>query len=521
MSQLQTKRRGRSAMKSYRASHTAHVPEVVRAGLPGGQYKPLSDRDVRRIHETALEILEHYGLADATDNMRETLLGKGCFETAEGRICFPRALVEDTLAKACRGFEIVGIDGKRSIDLGGTKVNFGGNSYTVRLLDPETDEYRTPGLADLYDLVRLEDTLDNLHYVRIPVIAQDLEPEVFDINSAYALCAGTGKPFSMNISFEQYVEPVLALFDLVAGGEGRFRRRPFCLPIMVHVVPPLKFSPDSCRVIERLVRAGVPTILHSAGMAGATSPAALAGMLAQSLAECFAGLVWVNLLSPGHPVVFGLSPLSADLRTGVCTMASAEQAIMEAASAQIINHYDLPGGLLSGATDAKIPDAQAGWERGYCAATIALAGANHIGIAAGGHASNMGISAESLVIDNDMIGNVLRILRGIEVTDETLSFEVIGEVIRGDGHYLGQPQTMDLMSSEFYYPDFADRDSIKDWEEKGRPDIRDKARQRVRETLASHYPSYIDPATDEAIRRRFDIRLPRERMRPGDGRQRA
>jgi trimethylamine--corrinoid protein Co-methyltransferase len=261
-------------MRSFRSSHTAHAPSVVRAGLPGGQYKPLSESDILRIHETALRILEHYGVADATASMRETLLGSGALETAEGRICFPRALVEDTLAKACNGFEIVGIDGQRSIDLRDGQVNFGGNSYTVSLLDPETGEYRKPTLADLYDLTRLEDTLDNLHYVRIPVIAQDIEPEVFDINSAYALCAATGKPFSMNISFEQYLDPVLGLFDMVAGGEGRFRRRPFCLPIMVHVVPPLKFAPDSCRVIERLVREGVPLIMYSAGMAGATSPAA-------------------------------------------------------------------------------------------------------------------------------------------------------------------------------------------------------------------------------------------------------
>jgi trimethylamine--corrinoid protein Co-methyltransferase len=516
--QGQPRRRGRSALRSFRTTHSAHEPSVIRGGLPGGQYKPLSDGDIGRIHETALKILELYGLADATDSMRETLLGNGAFEREDGRICFPRALIEDTLAKACHGFEIVGIDGKRSIDLSDTKVNFGGNSYTASILDLDTCEYRKPTLADLYDLVRLEDTLDNLHYVRIPVIAQDIEPEVYDVNSAYVMAAATGKPFSMNISFEQYFDPVIALFDMVAGGEGQFRRRPFCLPIMVHVVPPLKFAPDSCRVIERLARMGLPQIIYSAGMSGATSPAALAGMLAQSVAECLAGLAWLNMLSPGLPVVFGLAPLSADLRSGACTMGAAEQALMEAASAQICGYYGLPGAQLSGATDAKISDVQSGWERGYCAATIALAGANHIGIAAGGHASNMGISAESLVIDNDMIGNVLRILRGIEVTEESLSFEAIGDVIRGEGHYLGHPQTMDLMSSEYYYPEFADRDSLKDWEEKGRPDIRERARRKAREILGSHYPSYIEPEVDAAIRERFDIRLLREYMQPSDGR---
>jgi trimethylamine--corrinoid protein Co-methyltransferase len=511
--QVQSKRRGRSAMRSFRASHTAHEPTVVHGGLPGGQYRPLSDSDLGRIHETALKILEHYGFADATESMRETLLGNGAFENESGRICFPRALIEDTLAKACKGFEIVGLDGKRAIDLSDNKVNFGGSSYTANILDMETGDYRKPTVADLYDLVRLEDTLDHLHYVRIPVIAQDIEAEVYDVNSAYVMAAATGKPFSMNISFEQYVDPVLALFDMVAGGEGRFKRRPFCLPIMVHVVPPLKFAADSCRVIERLARMGLPMIIYSAGMSGATSPAALAGMLAQSVAECLAGLAWVNMLSPGLPVVFGLAPLSADLRSGACTMGAAEQALMEAASAQISNFYGLPGGQLSGATDAKVSDVQSGWERGYCAATIALAGANHIGIAAGGHASNMGMSAESLVIDNDMIGNVLRILRGIEVSEDSLSFEAIGDVIRGEGHYLSHPQTMKLMSSEYYYPEFADRDSIKDWEEKGRPDIRERARKKAREILRTHYPAYIDPAVDEAIRQRFDIRLPRDYMR--------
>jgi len=516
MAQGQPKRRGRSAMRSFRTSHTAHEPTVVHGGLPGGQYRPLSESDLLRIHETALKILEHYGLANATESMRETLLGNGAFENETGRICFPKTLIEDTLAKACKGFEIVGIDGKRSIDLSDNKVNFGGNSYTASILDLETGEYRKPTLADLYDLVRLEDTLDNLHYVRIPVIPQDIEPEVYDVNCAYIMATATGKPFSMNISFEQYVDPVIGLFDMAAGGEGQFRRRPFCLPIMVHVVPPLKFAPDSCRVIERLARMGLPMIIYSAGMSGATSPAALAGMLAQSVAECLAGLAWLNILAPGLPVVFGLAPLSADLRSGACTMGAAEQALMEAASAQISNYYGLPGGQLSGATDAKISDVQSGWERGYCAATIALAGANHIGIAAGGHASNMGMSAESLVIDNDMIGNVLRILRGIEVTEESLSFDTIGDVIGGEGHFLGHPQTMKLMSSEYYYPEFADRDSIKDWEEKGRPDIREKARKKAREILSAHYPTYIDPAVDTAIRERFDIRLPREIMRLGN-----
>ncbi len=401
---------------------------------------------------------------------------------------------------------------------GRNRVNFGGNSYVPKVRDLVTQEFRTARLVDLYDLVRLEDQLDNLHYVRIPVIAQDVEPEAFDVNAAYAVASATGKPFCLAVSFEQYVDPVFDLFDMMAGGPGEFAKRPFCMPITVHVVPPLKFATESCLVIERMIQRGAPVILHSAGMSGATSPAALAGMLAQTLAESYAGLVWVNLMKPGHPILFGMAPLAADLRFGSCDMGAAEQALMEAACAQICAHLDLPGAQLSGTTDSKSLDMQAGWEKSFGSMAAALAGANHIGIAAGGLASNMGMVAESLVIDNDQIGNVLRILKGIEVTDDSLSFETIGDVIRGEGHFLGHADTMKLMSTEYYYPEFADRTAIGDWEERGKPSLEERARERVIEILDRHYPQYIAPEVDAEIRKRFDIRLPAENMKPGERR---
>jgi trimethylamine--corrinoid protein Co-methyltransferase len=509
-------RKERKAKHAARNGSHDHADGVVRASLPGGTYKPLSDNDVEKIYNAALRILEEYGLSDATPSMRKILLENGAKEDEGNRILFPRTMVDHSYEVACREFSITGLDGKRKIELGGEKVNFGGNSYTVQIQDLETREYRSPTLTDLYDLVRLEDTLDNLHYVRIPVIAQDIEASVFDINSAYAVASATGKPFSLNISFEQYVEPVLEMFDMMAGGPGEFAKNPFCLPICVHAVPPLKFGSDSCFVIEKLVQAGVPIIIYSAGMSGTTSPAALAGMLAQSLAECLAGLVWINLLKPGHPTVFGLSPLAADLRSGACAMGAAEQALMEAASSQIANYLNLPGAMLSGTTDSKTPDIQAGWERSYGAMTIALAGANHIGIAAGGQASNMGMSPESLVIDNDNLGSVLRILRGIEVTEETLSVKTIGETVHGEGHFLGHAETMELMKTEYYYPALADRDSIEDWDLKGRANIVDKAHDHILKVLDDHYPQYISAEIDAEIRRRFDIRLPEASMKPSD-----
>jgi trimethylamine--corrinoid protein Co-methyltransferase len=132
--------------------------------------------------------------------------------------------------------------------------------------------------------------------------------------------------------------------------------------------------------------------------------------------------------------------------------------------------------------------------------------------------SLMGGSLEALVIDDEMLGQVMRTVRGIEVTDETLSLEVIEEVVHGEGHYLRHPQTLALMRSEYVYPKLADRSSPEDWQSAGSPDIRQRAGERVKALLASHYPEYIDSGTDQRIRERFPIRLAPEDMRPGNGR---
>jgi trimethylamine--corrinoid protein Co-methyltransferase len=122
------------------------------------------------------------------------------------------------------------------------------------------------------------------------------------------------------------------------------------------------------------------------------------------------------------------------------------------------------------------------------------------------------------VIDNDMLGNVQRLLRGIEVTDETLSYDIIRDTVSGAGHYLNQPQTLELMQTEYLYPEVADRRTPGEWENAGREDVYRLAREKVKQTLSSHYPDTIDPEADRRIRDRFPIRLTREEMRPGNGR---
>jgi trimethylamine--corrinoid protein Co-methyltransferase len=460
-----------------------------------------------------LDVLENIGIAEPLSEVVEQAEAKRCRLNDQGRLCFPRAFVEDVIASACHEFTIHGRDPAYDVVLGGDTVHYATSGEAVTVYEPQTRSYRPSTLLDLYDTARLVDRLDNIHRYCQTVIATDLPNlHVQTINAAYAVVAGTAKSLACSVIVPEDIAAVVAMFDMIAGGEGQFRKKPFgtigCCPI----VSPLRYAADACGAAIASVRLGIPCDFAIAPQAGATSPAALAGSLVQVTAETLSTVILTNLFKPGHPTTFAAWPFVSDLRTGAFTGGSGEEALLSAAAAQIGNHYNLPTTVAAGMTDAKSPDSQAGYEKALTNVLAGLAGANYIGEAAGMQASLMGCSFEALVMDNDMLGAVQRAVRGIEVTEETLSYDVIKEVTAGAGHYLGNSQTLSLMETEYYYPEIADRRSYGEWQEDGSPDIRLAAEERAREILSSHYPRYIDPQLDEKLRRHFPIVLAREDM---------
>jgi trimethylamine--corrinoid protein Co-methyltransferase len=196
---------------------------------------------------------------------------------------------------------------------------------------------------------------------------------------------------------------------------------------------------------------------------------------------------------------------------------SGEQALLSAACAQMAGFYDLPNSVPAGMTDSKLPDFQSGGEKGYTISLAALAGATMIHECAGMHGSLMGTSLESYVLDNDLVGAILRTVRGVEVSEDSLNYEMIRSVVMGEGHYLGHPQTFARMKTDYLYPEIADRKSISVWEGAGGRDARDVARDTVRKVLCRHYPDHIPADVDATLRANYNIILPHARMRPGNG----
>ena len=508
---------GRAARMALQEAPTPEEERAVLPGMAGGRYKPLSDTDITLIHAAVLDVLENIGLANAIPSSIELVTAAGGRYSDEGRLLFPRALVEDTMANAARDITFVGQDPKHDMLLSGANTHFGTGGAAVHMVDCETREYRESTLADLYDVACIVDAMDHIHFYQRSLVPRDMESSMdMDINTCYACASGTSKHIGLSFIKPENAAAGLSMLHMIAGGEDKWRERPFASLSCCFVVPPLRFAEDACRVMETCVRGGMPILLLAAGQAGATSPASLAGAVVQEVSEVLAGLVYVNLLAPKHPAIFGTWPFVSDLRTGAMSGGSGEQAVLAAACGQMGRHYDLPTGIAAGMADSKIPDAQSGYEKGYTNTLAGHCGANLVYESAGMQGSLLGTSLEGYVIDNDMLGAINRTIRGIEVNADSLSIETMREVCtEGPVHYLGHDQTLNLMKRDYVYPEVGDRLSPKDWAEQGSTDVLQRAKKKVEEILESGRPDHIPEQVDAKIREQLNIRLPRATMRRG------
>jgi len=474
----------------------------------GGRYRPLSDGDCETIIESAFEILEKIGMADTPDWLVDNLIAKGAKQRDDGRLLLPRTMLEQALTRVTKKVSLPGFINHQGLEVGGGYVHIGTGGAAVQILDSESGDYRDSTLQDLYDMMRLLDRCEHVHYGVRPLVARDMStPFDLDMNTAFACLAGTGKPFGISFDNSDHLEPVVRLFDIALDGKKRFHQQPFCKAIIVHVVPPLRFATDGVDIMRKAIELGMPLQICSAGQAGATSPATLAGALTQGLAETLAGLMVVDSIKPGFPCIFALMPFISDLRTGAMIGGSGEAAVASAAAAQLLRRLELPSTVSAGITDSKIGDAQSGYEKGYTVALAAQAGADMINLSVGMLGSIMVASPEALLIDNDMCGAILRTVRGIQVSDEMLDLDSIDRVVRGEGHYLGEAQTLQHMKSEYVYPKLGDRQSVDDWVENGSQSIWDRATKSVESSLGEAPPEHLSQSVKQRIRDQFDIKL--------------
>ena len=287
-----------------RRAQPAAVAEAVLAPV-GGRLALLGDGELDLIHDAALAILADTGLADPTDEATDLVLGAGGSLSPDGRLLFPPALVERVIDSLPGRITLCGRRPGTDLVLGGTAVHLGSGGASPQILDLDTGRYRDSVLADIHAAARIVEQMDHIHFFSRPMVARDIEdPAAMELNTAWACLAGTSKHVMVSASSVASVDAIAALAHRIAGSEAAFRDRPFLSLNVNHVVPPLRFDPDSVDVLIHAARRGIPVMVNTFGQLGASSPVTIAGCVAQTTAETLAGMVLAWLAAPdvrAHP----------------------------------------------------------------------------------------------------------------------------------------------------------------------------------------------------------------------------
>ncbi|MCK4698231.1 MAG: trimethylamine methyltransferase family protein, partial [Dehalococcoidia bacterium] len=413
----------------------------------------------------------------------------------------PREAVMELVARAHSEVTLHGRYPEHHITLGGTQVYAGTGGTALNVIDTASGERRQATLHDLKRITKLVDGLENIHFFLLPTYPNDVPAANVDVNRFFAGLDNTAKHVMGGVYTPQGINQVIRMAEIIAGSADKLCQEPV-ISMIVCAISPLKIDRIYGDMIVTIAQAGIPIALPAEPLCGATSPVTLAGNLVIQNVDSLTEVCLTQLVNPGTPVIYGSVASSADLRDLKYIAGAIEMGLLNAAGAQLAQFYRLPFYATAGMSDAKTIDAQCGYESALSSLLCALGGANFIHDAAGLLDFALSVSYEKYVVDNEIIGMVMRAVEGIKVDEDTLAFDLIKEVGPG-GNFVSAKHTRKYMRTEHYQPTLSDRDHLEEWQAKGKRDTYARARNRVEEILAA--PGYRLP---DEVRQRIINEIP-------------
>jgi trimethylamine--corrinoid protein Co-methyltransferase len=388
-------------------------------------------------------------------------------------------------------------NGQPRLYLEGQRTYFGTGSDLPNTRDLETGERRLSLLSDVGNTARLADSLPNLDFVMSMALPSDVPPVTSDRRSFLAMVENTLKPVVFTAWDETGLADIIAMAELIAGGAQELSLKPFLLAYL-EPSSPLRHSEVVLRKMLMMADHGLPFVYAPGPIEGATAPVTPAGSLAMANAEVLSGLVIAQLRRKGTPFVWGSGSGPLDMRTMVGTYGAPEFMLHCMGMAELAHHYyHLPAWGFSGCSDSKLPDMQAGIESALWILWTALSGANLVHDI-GYIESGLTCSYEMIVVCDEIIGFVRRLMRGMELSPEALALDVIDDVGPG-GSYLGTPHTVRHFR-ETWSPRLLDRRAYQGWVDAGQPTALKTAREIARQAIAAPASNPLPDGTVQALR---------------------
>jgi len=451
----------------------------------------LSEKEIETIHAGTLKILRDTGVMVHHDEALELLSQAGAEVQQDKKIArLPERLVMSSIEQAGKKYILYGRNSEQTARFGYDDFVLMSSPGQYSWIDTDSNERRPASISDMTEAIKLGDALDNITIVGSMAQPKEISEAYRDVYLTGELVKGTGKPTRCWIKNEKTAKFILEIYRAVAGDAEALRQKPM-VEAFLEPISPLRFPKDGLDIVREFARAGQPVSIGPMAMTSGTAPATLAATLAQENAEILAGVVIAQLFAPGTAITYGGIPHIMDPRTSICSFGSPEQGLMAVAMVQMANYYGFPVYVNVCLTDAKVPDAQAGVEKGTSMLLAALAGADtfgHCGICGTDHAGSL----VWLALDNEIMEYVKRITRGFDVNAEKVAAEIINKVGPG-GNFLAEEHTVQHFRKELWLAGPAwTRQSWDGWADSGKLSMADRLREQVKQVLSSYEPQPLD-----------------------------
>ncbi|MEM3581702.1 MAG: trimethylamine methyltransferase family protein [Candidatus Bathyarchaeia archaeon] len=444
----------------------------------------LSKRQRYAVHLTSLDILQEVGVIVPYEEALQKLEGAGAeVDHKSQRAFIPHYLAEDALQMTPHRFGVYHRDLKTRKTLGGDETHFGTVGFATNFYDAVSRTYRRVTVQDLANATRIADALDNVDFYMCMGSPMDVPHEIVDRYMWATAFENTSKPIINEAMRKEGAQDAIEMASTIVGGVEELRKKPIML-LLISITSPLTYDRATLEAFIEACKLGIPVFVNSGPMAGATSPVTLAGTLALNMAEFISALVIRYVVNKNAPLVIGSWARAMDVRQASAVLGGPEFALLHSCVANMAHYYGIPsagGGVL---TDSKSLDAQMGYEKALTGVLPALAGLNLI-CGMGLIASENTMSLEGLIIDNEIVSMIKKLVGGFEITVETLAFDVIKNV-GPKGSFIKERHTLEHFRREIWIPKITDRTFPEIWVKSGAKDLWVKAKEEAEKILKEH-----------------------------------
>jgi trimethylamine--corrinoid protein Co-methyltransferase len=460
----------------------------------------LSESEKERIHRDSVEILETVGICFHSDKAVEILKKNGASVDEANRIVrIPKEMLDQALRTAPKSFVLGARNSEFDFHLPSPVTRYTTASGTFAI-DHHTGERRRGLVKDLEYSLRISEEMELAAINWPPVIMHDVSNETRTLREWLYSFRFSSKHIQDEVASVEQIPILIEMLSAILGSEDAIRERGIC-SVIYSTIPPLTHEKEFCETYLELVKYHVPIVTIPMPSAGSTGPASLYSNIAVANAESLSALILFQMTEPGTPILYSNAAGITNFRLGTFVEGSPESELMNSGLAEMGHFYDLPVLKAGLATDAKQPGPQAVMEKIFTLLPSVLSGIDACVGLGTLETSNL-LCLEQIVVDHEIARFCQRIRGGVEVSDARDLMADVRAVGPG-GHFLEQRSTRVACRSEEFLPaELFDRNTHEGWVGLGKPDVYEKATERVDEILSGPLEN---PLPDEVIGKFEDI----------------